>query len=93
MRSQAALNIVADAEFCVRRFLDFVVSDLKKHAASIGTNQFFIGYLENAKYPPNKNCIPCSRNKIVWKLAYLSEKITSLIKKHKIVRKVAYPGV
>ena len=42
MRSQAALNIVADAEFCVRRFLDFVVSDLKKHAASIGTNQFFI---------------------------------------------------
>ena len=49
----------------------------------------FTGYPENAKYPPDNNCISCSRHKIVWKLAYLGVRITLLFLKHKIVRKVS----
>ena len=57
------------------------------------TYNLFIGYPENAKYPPDNNCISCSRHKIVWKLAYLGVEITLLILKHKIVRKVSFFGV
>ena len=53
----------------------------------------FIGYPENAKYPPDKNCVSSSSHKIVWKLGCLSVKVMSLNQKHKIVRKVAYLGV
>ena len=50
---------------------------------------FFIGYQENAKYPPNKSCVSCSSHKIIWKLVYLGIEMTSLDQKHNIVRKVA----
>ena len=50
---------------------------------------FFIGYPENAKCPPDKNCVSCSRHKISQKLAYLSVKMMLLIQEHKFVRKVA----
>ena len=62
--------------FCI-----FVVSGQGKHAASIGTILFFIGYPANEKYPPNRNCICCSSHKIVWKLACLGVKMTSLDRK------------
>ena len=42
---------------------------------------------------PIKNCVSCSRGKIVWKVAYLGVKLTSLGQKHNIVRKVNYLGV
>ena len=42
--------------------------------------------MDNAKYPPDKNCTSCSRHKIVWKLAYLRVKMTSLVLKHNIIR-------
>ena len=48
------------------RFWVFVLCDQGKHAASIGTMCcFFTGYLENIKYPPDKNCIADSRHKII----------------------------
>ena len=53
----------------------------------------FIGYLEDAKYPPDKYYISCSRHKILWKLAYLSVKMTSLDQKHKIIINFANFGV
>ena len=43
----------------------------------------FLGYPENAKYLPNKNCISCSNHKIMSKLAYLSVEMMSLDQKHK----------
>ena len=60
--------------FCI-----FVASGQGKHAALIGTIRFFIGYLENAKYPPDKNCMSHSSHKIVWKFAYLGVKMISLL--------------
>ena len=36
---------------------------------------FFIGYTENAKNPPNKNCVSSSKRSVVWTLAYLGVKI------------------
>ena len=55
--------------FCVSRFFgDFriwVVSDQGKCAVSIGTIRLFIRYPENAKYPPDRNGVSCSRHKIV----------------------------
>ena len=53
----------------------------------------FIGYQENEKYSPDKNCVFCSSHKIILKLAYHAVKMTSLDKKHKIVMKVASLGV
>ena len=64
-----------------------VVSDQRKNAASIGTIRF-IGYPENANVHPIK--IAYRAHKTAWKLAYLGVKITPLVQKHKIVRKVAY---
>ena len=56
------------------RFSDFLfVSGHRKRAVSIGTILFFfffIGYPENAKYPPDKNCVSFSGRKFVRKLAY-----------------------
>ena len=54
---------------------------------------FFVGYPENAKYPPDKNCVSCSRHKIVWKLVHLGVKMTSLVQKHKSVMKHVNFGV
>ena len=90
-------NIVAIMEF-LRKSLSgdywiFVVSDQGKDAASTGIIWIFIRYPENAKYSPNKNCMSCSRQKIVWKLAYLRVKMTSLIQKRIIIKKVAYYSV
>ena len=51
---------------------------------------FLTEYPENAKYPPDKNCESCSRHKIIWKLAHLSIKMTSLIQNTKLS---AYPGI
>ena len=70
-------------------FLIFVVSGQGKRAALIGTICFFIGYLGNAKYPPNKNCVSCSSHRVVLKLAYLNVKITLLDQKRKVIVKVA----
>ena len=53
----------------------------------------FLGYPENAKYPPDENVVSCSSHKMVGKLAYLGLKMTSLNHKHKIVVKVASIGV
>ena len=39
------------------KFRIFVVSGQGKHAASIGTIRFFIGYAKNSLYPHNKNCV------------------------------------
>ena len=74
-------------------FRIFVVSGHGKHAELIGAICFFIGYPENAKYPPNKNCVSCPSRKIVGKLVYLSGKIKSLDQEHKIIMKVANHGV
>ena len=74
-------------------FLIFVVSGQGMRAALIGTIHFFIGYPENVKYPPNKNCLSCSSHKIIRKRVYLSVKMTSLDQKHKTVMKVACLGV
>ena len=71
----------------------FVASGQGKHASLTGTICFFIGYPENAKYLPAKNCVSHSSHKIVGKLAYLSVKMVSLYQKHKIVVKVANIGV
>ena len=91
------VNIVAVAEFLWKLIfgdlLIFVVSGQRKHAASIGTIHFFIGYLENAKYPPDENCLSCSSYKIAWKIAYLGLKMTLLNQKHEIIMKVAYLSV
>ena len=54
---------------------------------------FFIAYPENAKYPHEKNCVPCSSHKIVWKLAYLCVKMTSLYQRYKLVMKITNLGV
>ena len=54
---------------------------------------FFVGYPENAKLLPHKNCVSCSRYKIIWKLASCSVKMTSLVKKHKNIMKVAYRDI
>ena len=69
----------------------FVVFDQGNHAALFDTIRsfIFIQYPENAKYPPDKNCMPCSRHKIMWKLAYLIVKMTSLIQKLEIVRTIS----
>ena len=50
---------------------------------------FFIGYQENAKYILDKNCLSCSRHKIVCKLSFLNVKMTQLVKKYKTVMNVA----
>ena len=71
----------------------FFFSDQGRPAALTSTIRLFIGYLENAKYPPDKNCVSCSRHKIVGKLAYLGVKMTSLVQEHKNVVKVAYLSV
>ena len=71
----------------------FVASGQGKHAASIDNICFFIGYLENAKYPSNKNCVSCLSHKITEKLANLGVKMTLLDQKDKIVMKVANIGV
>ena len=74
-------------------FFIFAVSDGGKHAALIGTIRLFIGYLQNAKYPLDKNCVSCSGHKMVWKLAYRGVKMVSFIQEQKIVMKVAYLSV
>ena len=76
-------------------FQIFVVSGQGKHAALTGSVPFLIrlGYPENTKYPPDKNCVFCFSHKIVGKLAYLSVKMMPLNQKHKIVMGVANLGV
>ena len=79
----------------------FVVSGQVKCAVLIGTilfsfSFFFwggISYLENTKYPLDKNCVSCSGHKVVWKLAYRGVKMVSFIQEQKIVMKVAYLSV
>ena len=92
---RANLHDLAIAECLLKSifsdFLIFAVADQGKHAASIGAICLFIGYLENAKHPPNKNCVSCSKHKIVWKL--FGVKMMSHFQKHKIVMKVAYLDV
>ena len=71
-------------------FQIFVASGQGKRATLIGTIHFFIGYLEDAKFLPNKNFNKSrSSHKIVRKLAYLGVEMMSLHQKHKIVIKVA----
>ena len=70
-------------------FRIFVASGQGKRAESIDAIRFFMGYQENAKYPPDKNCLSHSSHEIVGKLAYLCVKIISLKQKQKIVMKVA----
>ena len=81
-------------------FQIFLVPDQGKCAALIDTISvsscccfcFFMWYQEKAKYLPDKNCISCSRHKIVLRLAYFGVKMTSLFQEHKTVRKAAYLG-
>ena len=98
-RKESERHIAAITQFlCQSIFHDFqifVASGREKRAASIVTIHFFlggypfIGYPENAKYPPDKNCISCSRYKTVLKLAYLSVKMAPLYQKDKTVMKVS----
>ena len=41
----------------------------------------------------DKNGVSSSRHKIVWELAYLGVKMTSLVQKHKVDMNDAYIGV
>ena len=54
---------------------------------------FFMRFPENAKYPPDENCLSCSSHKIMWKLVCLGVKMMSLDQKHKIIMKVANRSV
>ena len=70
-------------------FQIFFISAGGKHAVSLkkfGTIRCYIGYLENAIYPPDKN-ISKTFNQLEF--AYLSVKMVSLIQKHKSIRKGA----
>ena len=83
-------------ESIIGNFQILVVSDQEKHATSIDTvflYFFYKRYPEKAKYPPHKHSVLFSRYKIVKKHAYLGIKMTSLVQKHKILGKVASPGV
>ena len=91
--------ISAVAEILCKFFLGgdfqfFVVSDQGKHTALISTIHFFTGYMENAKYPPDKNCVSCSRHKIIWKLAYLRvRKLCILFEGTKLWLCMRKPGI
>ena len=88
-QSQKLFHIAAVLRKSIFRVLLFLN---KESMLSIGTIRLFVGYTENAKYPPGNNCVSRSSHKI-GKLAYLGLKITSLDQKHKIVRKAFYLGV
>ena len=82
--------------FCVSQvlviFLIFFCFWPRKACCVYWYYSFFIRCRENdTKYPPYKSCIyiSCSRHKIVWKLAYLSVRMMSLIQKQTI-RKVSF---
>ena len=90
-------HIVATAEFVGKSissdFQIFDVFDQSKHDVTIGTIHSLKGTPKKAKYPPNKNCISCSKQKNVWKLVYFGVKMKSLVQKHRIIRDIAYLGV
>ena len=85
------MEFLCKSIFC--DFWIFVAFGQGKHAASIGTICYFLGYPENAKYQPDKNCVSRSSHNIVRKLAYLSVKMMSIYQKHEIVMIVAHISV
>ena len=92
-RDTCALNVSSSSRnFCVSQFMAifeflFFLTMESVMCRLVLSRSFYILFCrvprENVKYPTDKNCISCSRHKIVWKLVCLGVKMTSLVHKHK----------
>ena len=81
-------NFSSSSFLMIFRFLLLLAKESMLHR--LVQSVFFIGYPENAKYPPDKkNVYLVQVTKLSGKLAFPSVKIMSLNQKHKIVMKVA----